>query len=346
MLWKVAGMVFLASSIAVVVWLMGTNTLYKDYGQVVLGSLAAHLACSVAGERILQATMGSKRWSDMIDEDKGGHKSMHYRATNTLGSFMHAAISGTLTVIVYTTYPRLLLEFWKPQFYASSEPCPLVAFSAAVTLGYLIVDTWHTVYHGYAPVKVPIIVHHVCMSTGVSLMIYYDVAMPYLAMGLACELQSSFMHLWWLMAAHGWHLGQTLPQLVWVLMAVAYVFTRYAAHAIMSYTAFTAHGIWGPVLREHGAPEALGWMAAVAFGGFSYLNFVLHLDLWKRFKRDRKEAEFLMRVEQAGEDARKQMWERKWQQLKEKREQRKAAKGSAARTGTGGKGEERSKKTE
>jgi len=120
---------------------------------------------------------------------------------------MHSVISAAFSVALYSLHPRLLLEFWQPDFYGSCKDAPIIAASGAVTLGYLVVDTWHTVHSGYAPAKIPIMVHHVCMSIGLSTMLYYDVAMPYLAMGLACELQSAFMHLWWLMSLHRWHLG-------------------------------------------------------------------------------------------------------------------------------------------
>lgn len=260
----------------------------------------------------------------------------HLAAVNTLGSFMHAVISGSLTVAAYSMHPKLLLEFWQPEFYGSSKLCPIVALSAAVTLGYLVIDTWHTVYHGYAPVKVPILVHHICMSTGVSLMLYYDVAMPYLAMGLACELQSSFMHLWWLMSTHRWHLGHFLPKVIWLTIAITYIFTRYAAHGVMAYCGLFLSQTWKPVLASHGAPEALGWMAGVAFSGFTYLNLVLHLDLWGRFKRDSKEATFLMKVEAAvDEEAREALWQDKWREMRERKEQKKQAR-ARAKAGKGG----------
>ena len=111
---------------------------------------------------------------------------------------------------------------------------------------------------------------------------------------------------------------------MWVAIAASYMVTRYAAHAVLAFSAFYFSSVWMKVLAGSKAPLALGWMAGVAFSGFTFLNVVLHLDLLRRYRRDKKDSEFFLQVEAAdGEDSKLALWEARWEQLRRKEEERK-----------------------
>jgi TLC domain len=190
-------------------------------------------------------------------------------------SLVHSALSAA------TCYPALILHWrvatsWGDVALYLPPGDEWCRVAAGVTMGYLWVDLWDALKTGLFVKKLSTVVaHHVLMFYGLWVVCEYRCGEILIMYGVICELNSGFLHLRKLMSLAGYGFETPLYTVVYVLIALSFVTTRYAAHAYVAYRSW----IDEPRFRLANIPPLFRYLNTAAFLFLMLFNFGLHMQI-------------------------------------------------------------------
>ncbi|XP_019415221.1 PREDICTED: TLC domain-containing protein 2 [Lupinus angustifolius] len=202
---------------------------------------------------------------------------------NTSVSLLHSSV--TSVSVIFVLWRQLVSHGLSGMFDHSQlvEGTWPWAFEAlCFSCGYFAYDQWdmlhHHLYNGWIP---SILVHHLVLLICFTLALYRNVTINYLILTLICELHSIFLHVRKVRRMVGIRDRKSIiVQLEWFLNWGTFFVARVASHILITVKLIKdAHKF------ERGIelPLALCGMA-----GMNILNIGLGMDLFKAFKRERK----------------------------------------------------------
>jgi hypothetical protein len=195
--------------------------------------------------------------------------------TNTLVSLVHSVLSSA------TCYPALLLHWreatsWGDLALYLPPQDEWSRVSAAITMGYLWVDVWDAMKTGLFVKKLSTVVsHHVMMFYGLWVVCENRWGEILIMYGVICELNSGFLHLRKLMSLAGYGFETPLYTVIYVLIAVSFVTTRYAAHAYVALRSWVDADLF---VRAN-IPPIFRYLNTAAFLFLMLFNFGLHMQV-------------------------------------------------------------------
>ncbi|KAJ4747737.1 TLC domain-containing protein 2 [Rhynchospora pubera] len=203
---------------------------------------------------------------------------------NTSVSLLHSSLTSASVVFILVnqwiikgpremfSHEELVTGTWYGAYWALCFSCGYFAYDQLDMLLYRL-------YSGFIPA---ILLHHLILLVCFTLALYKDVTINYLILSLVCELHSIFLHTRKVRRMAGVrHVNNPLVQLEWVLNWATFFITRLLCHILITYKL---------IIDAHKFDEGIELpLALFGMAGMNFLNVFLGIDLFKAFKRERKQ---------------------------------------------------------
>ncbi|KAJ1703220.1 hypothetical protein LUZ63_002999 [Rhynchospora breviuscula] len=203
---------------------------------------------------------------------------------NTSVSLLHSSLTSASVVFILVnqwiikgpremfSHEELVTGTWYGAYWALCFSCGYFAYDQLDMLLYRL-------YSGFIPA---ILLHHLILLVCFTLALYKDITINYLILSLVCELHSIFLHTRKVRRMAGLRdVNNPLVQLEWVLNWANFFITRLLSHILITYKL---------IIDAHKFDEGIELpLALFGMAGMNFLNVFLGLDLFKAFKRERKQ---------------------------------------------------------
>lgn len=107
---------------------------------------------------------------------------------NILVSLIHAGICSLLVILILSLNPNLLQH-------AFTKYNQLAKILSLITLGYFTFDFIDYAIRGAFKTEIDILLHHIIVLLGIGFMVYHNLYLGYLTIGLLVEINSIFLHI-------------------------------------------------------------------------------------------------------------------------------------------------------
>ncbi|KAA0156971.1 hypothetical protein FNF31_05805 [Cafeteria roenbergensis] len=163
----------------------------------------------------------------------------------------------------------------------------LAAASAGVTVSYMVVDLFDALVTRQAPVKLPIIAHHLTIIAVMLMSNFSRRGELLLQAGLICEINSVFLHARALMKLLGMRMRDPAYLVAWALAWLTFAVTRVAIHFAMLVWMLRNFEVALPIIDT----DSTTLVVALALStGICLFDLAMAGDLWFAFASDRRRA--------------------------------------------------------